>query len=289
MHICIIADDVSVYSKKRFLKEAAKAGHTLSFVSWKRLTFNGERDTLSTGKNVLLEDFDVVILRSSADAITPLHLVVEYCKDKKICLLNSTLYDRLKHTNKLNQQVVFRAHNIPCLETLYGERLNFSSIKGSLGLPFVAKIAIGSHGKQVFKIRSSQEFSQFTEDRKQDRQLYLFQKYHKISGDYRVFVIGKNVFGAVKRIAPKGEWRTNVRGSLHERAEGEKRVMVLARSIGEKLGVDFAGLDILIDSTGKARVIEINTTAQFHVFEKIFPEINIVEKTLELLKQKAAL
>ena len=237
---------------------------------------------------MLLEDFDAVILRSSADAITPLHLVVEYCKNKKICLLNSALYARLNYTNKLNQQVIFRAYNIPCLETLYGEKLTFTTIKKEFGLPFVAKIAIGSHGKQVFKIHSSQEFSRFIKDRAQDHKLYLFQKYHEIPGDYRVFIVGQEVFGAVKRVAPKGEWRTNVRGSLHERVEGEKRVIALAQSIGKKLGIDFAGIDILIDSSGKARVIEINTTAQFHVFEKVFPEINIVKKTLAFLEKKSS-
>ena len=55
-----------------------------------------------------------------------------------------------------------------------------------------------------------------------------------------------------------------------------------AKKIIEKTSLEFAGLDILIDSTGKPRLIEINTMACFKVFDKIYPEINIAKKTIAL-------
>ena len=287
MRICIIIDDISAYSSKRFSEEAEQSGHELAFVSWKDLVFDGGENTISINQGILLDTFGAVILRGSADSITPLSLVAEYCKNKAIPLLNDQLYVRLQNTNKLRQQILFQANDIPCLETLYGEKLAFAAVKKRLGVPFIAKIANGSLGKQVFKIRSREEFLQFTETRSADHQLYIFQKYYEISGDYRVFVIGKDVFGSVKRIAPKGEWRTNVRGAKHERTENETQVLALAASVGEKLAIDFAGIDILIDASGQARVIEINTMAQFKVFESVFPEINVVGKTLELLEKKS--
>lgn len=286
MHICVIIEDISAYSSKRFSEEATRASHELSFVSWKDLVFDGGENTISINQKILLDTYDAVILRSSVNSITPLSLVVEYCKKKAIPLLNDQLYTRLQNTNKLRQQILFQANDIPCLETLYGEKLTFSAVKKKFGVPFIAKIANGSLGKQVLKIRSQKEFLQFTKARTVDHQLYIFQKYYKISGDYRTFVIGQEVFGSVKRIAPQGEWRTNVRGAKYERAENEMRVLALATSIGKKLVIDFAGIDILIDASGQARVIEINTMAQFKVFENVFPEINVVKKTLELLEKK---
>ncbi|MEK9151705.1 MAG: hypothetical protein AAB547_03680 [Patescibacteria group bacterium] len=286
MRICIIIDDASAYSSKRFSEEAARVGHELSFVSWKDLVFDGGKNTISTGRGTLLDSFDAAVLRSSVNSITPLSLVAEYCKNKDVPLLNDRLYLRLQNTNKLRQQILFQTNDIPCLETFYGERLAFPAVKKRLGVPFVAKIANGSLGKQVFKIRSQKEFLRFTKTRERDRQLYIFQKYYRISGDYRVFIIGENVFGPVKRTAPKGEWRTNVWGAKHERAGNETRVLALASSVGKKLDIDFAGIDILIDVSGQARVIEINTMAQFKVFENVFPEINVVGEILKLLGKK---
>jgi len=286
MHVCVITDDPSTYSAKRFLEEALLAGHKITFASWPEIVFSGRKNTISINQKTLLDSYDAIILRSSVRSITPLSLVVEYCKAKNIPLLNDRLYMRLQNTNKLRQQILFQTENIPCLETLYGENLTFLEVKKKLHLPFIAKIANGSLGKQIFKIHSPEEFRTFARARKKDRQLYLFQKYYKISGDYRAFIIGKNEFGAVKRIAPQGEWKTNMRGARHERATALPQVMELTRLIRKKLNIDFAGIDILIDASGQARLIEINTMAQFKVFESIFPEINIVQKTLALLAKK---
>lgn len=286
MHICIITDDPTTHSAKRFLEEASHAGHKISCASWQELVFNGKENTISINQKILLDTFDAVILRSSVRSITPLSLVTEYCLNKKLPLLNGQLYSRLQNTNKLRQQILFQINNIPCLETLYGEKLPFSTIRKQLGIPFVAKIANGSLGKQVFKIHSQREFATFSQARKRDHQLFLFQKYYEIPGDYRVFIIGDRVFGAVKRIAPEGAWKTNVRGAKHKRAPKATRVLTLANLVRKKLGVDFAGIDILIDSSGKARVIEINTMAQFKVFENVFPEINVARETIRTLEKK---
>ncbi len=286
MHICIITDNPSAYSAKRFLGEALFAGHKITFAPWSEIVFNGGKNTISINQKILLDSYDAIILRSSVRSLTPLSLVVEYCKAKNIPLLNNQLYMRLQNTNKLRQQILFQIENIPCLETLYGENLTFLELKKRLRLPFIAKIADGSLGKQVFKIHSQEEFSQFTLARKKDRRLYLFQKYYKISRDYRVFIIGKEIFGAVQRIAPQGEWRTNMRGAKHMRATGSLKITRLAKLIRKKLNIDFAGIDILIDTSGHARLIEINTMAQFKVFENTFPEINIAKKTFAVLANK---
>ena len=126
---------------------------------------------------------------------------------------------------------------------------------------------------------------QFINKRKKDRQNYIFQKFYKISGDYRVFIVGKKVFGPLKRIAPQGEWLTNMRGSRHERAQQKEQIFKFAKMFSQKINLEFAGLDILIDSSGKSRIIEFNTMACFKVFDEVYPEINIAKKTIELLKK----
>ncbi|MDO8240550.1 MAG: hypothetical protein Q7T51_01000 [Candidatus Moranbacteria bacterium] len=288
MRICVITDSASSYASKRFLAESLLLNIDLTFVSWKDIFFNGESGDVffDTDSQISIKKFDAVVLRSSLASITPQSLLVEYCQSQKIPLLNDIFYSRYQSTNKLRQQMLFSSKNIPCLKTIYSETAPFSYLKKSLGLPFVAKMASGSLGKQVFKICSESEFELFIKNRKRDRKLYIFQKFYKNTGDYRMFIIGKEIFGPVKRIAKKGEWITNLAGSTHARAPKNKKTTTLVEDLAKKIGLEFGGIDVLIDSKGVARIIEINTMAQFKVFESVFPEINIAQKTLLLLKSR---
>jgi len=282
MHICVITDNATSHSSKRFLKEARFNNIEMTFVPWKDVFLN-KAGVLLCAK-MPLKNFDALILRSSVTSLTPSILVVEYCKYYNIRLLNEKFYFRYQTVNKLRQQIIFQMEKIPCLKIFYGENVSFSFLRKELGLPFIAKLATGSLGKQVFKISSKKEFESFFRQQKADKQLCLFQKFYRIDADYRVFIVGKRVFGPVKRIAPKGEWKTNARGAKHERAEKQERVLALAMSIAKKTGIEFAGVDILIDSANKPRVIEINTMADFRVFDEVYPEINIAKKTISLLE-----
>lgn len=285
MQICIITDNPTSHASKSFLKEASFSSIKTIFVPWKDMLFDFEKNDVLVNRRIHLKEFSAVILRSSETSLTPASLIVDYCDNNSIRLLNKDFYLRYQSVNKLRQQLIFQIKKIPCLKTVYSETISFPFLKKKLGLPFIAKLASGSLGKQVFKINSDKEFLQFMLRIKKDRQPYLFQKFYKVAADYRVFIVGNKVFGPLKRIAPKGEWRTNIRGAKHERAEEKKQVLKLAKTFQEKTGIEFAGLDILIDSVKKPRIIEINTMACFKVFDEIYPKINIAKKTIDLLRQ----
>lgn len=284
MRICIITDNKKSHSSKKFEEEALSRKDRIFFATWKGISFNGTSFLLN--KKIHLKKFDSVILRSSSTSPLPLSLILDYCVHNNIRLLNKSFYLRYQSVNKLRQQSIFKEKKIPCLKTVYGEKQSYSSLKETLGVPFVSKLANGSLGRQVFKINSKRDFDKFTSERKKDRQLYLFQKFYPSMRDYRVFIVGRKVFGPVKRTAPEGEWLTNIKGSRHERAEEKKQVIKLAKAFTLKTNIEFAGLDILIDSSGKPRMIEINTMACFKIFDRIFPEINIAKETLRLLASK---
>ena len=79
-----------------------------------------------------------------------------------------------------------------------------------------------------------------------------------IGEDLRVLVAGGRVVGAIKRRAPRGEWRTNV-------AFGAQRLPVvpspeargLALAATDAIGADFVGVDLLPGDQGHT-IIEIN-------------------------------
>jgi ribosomal protein S6--L-glutamate ligase len=283
MRICIITDNKKSYASKKFLQEARLKNIAVTTTPRKAITLS--ELGLLLNKKIPLTKFDAVILRSSKNALLPGILITEYCKHNGVRLLNETFYLRYQTVNKLRQQLLFQTKKLPHLKTLYGENISFSLLKKEFGVPFVAKFSIGSLGRQVFKVTSKIALEQIIKKQKDEKQLCLFQKFYPAGIDYRVFIVGEKIFGPMKRFAPAGEWKTNIPGSKHARAEKEKKATNLARLFLKKTGIEFAGLDILIDSSGKARLIEINTMACFEVFEKIFPEINIAKETIALLEK----
>jgi RimK family alpha-L-glutamate ligase len=285
MRICKITDEIDSYASSRFRREALVNNIKIVFAARKDFFFDSSKDKLFLNKRSPLDKFDAVILRSPEISLMPGNFIVDYCEHKKIRLLNKKFYLRFQSMNKLRQQLLFQMFHISSLKTIYSEAASFIFLKTRLGLPFVAKLANGSLGKQVFKINSPKEFVKFIQERKRDKQIYLFQKFYATDGDYRVFIVGKEVLGPVKRMAPRGDWRSNIKGATHERAEENKQVLQLAKEVLKKTGIEFAGLDILIDKKGAARMIEMNTMAHFKVFDEVFPEINIAKKIIQLLKK----
>ena len=81
--------------------------------------------------------------------------------------------------------------------------------------------------------------------------------------DVRAFVVGAHVEGAIERIAPPGEFRTNVH--LGAKATpvvlGEATEAVAVRA-AKLLGLDYAGVDLL-ETKGGPVVLEVNGTPLF--------------------------
>lgn len=81
--------------------------------------------------------------------------------------------------------------------------------------------------------------------------------------DLRAFVVGGVVEAAIERVAPPGEFRTNVHlgGCAREVALGEEAARI-AISAARALGLDYAGVD-LVETAGGMQVLEVNGTPLF--------------------------
>ncbi|AKK11646.1 ATP-grasp domain-containing protein [Corynebacterium uterequi] len=131
-----------------------------------------------------------------------------------------------------------------------------------LGYPLVVKPTRSSWGKGILRVDSRDELLAAlvaAEDRD-----VLIQAWHPGgSDDYRLFVVGRRVVAAMQRHAPVGQLAANV--SAGGRAEAftptaEQARLAVAAARG--LGLDVAGIDLLIDGD-RAVVLEVNSNAQF--------------------------
>jgi len=77
--------------------------------------------------------------------------------------------------------------------------------------------------------------------------------------DLRVFVVGGRVLGAIERIAPAGDWRTNVAiGGVARAVDLPASLAAMAVQAASAVGADYAGVDLLPARDGSTCVLEVN-------------------------------
>lgn len=138
-----------------------------------------------------------------------------------------------------------------------------------LGLPFIIKEAFGSFGRQVYLARSLAEARALVTER--PGVPMLFQRFVAESAgqDLRVYVVGGRVIGAMRRVGAEGDFRANVAAGGHAEAwrlSGQEEALAL-RSCAA-LGLDFAGVDLLLSKEGPL-LCEVNSNAHFRALEAL--------------------
>ncbi|AEM39556.1 alpha-L-glutamate ligase, RimK family [Pyrolobus fumarii 1A] len=210
-------------------------------------------------------DPDAVIVRSlgmntSLEQFLSRLTVLAFLEEMGIPVINPWLPTLIARTKMLTTLFLAKA-GIPVPPTLLTESLGvtlhyvrewgsvvFKPLTGSLGLGAFKADDIDT----AYHVASM--FLSFS------RPVYM-QAFIPKSGnsDKRVFVVGDSVVAAARRVAPPGEWKTNVaRGGKVEPTtldEEEERIAVKAV---KALGLYYAGVDIARGTDDKLVVFEVN-------------------------------
>ena len=126
------------------------------------------------------------------------------------------------------------------------------------------KRTIGTNGLHMSRVSSDDPVGPLIGDAHSFVQEFLEESGGRPS-DVRVYVVGGEIVGAMRRHAPDGDWRTNVAlggdvdGITDELGERPRRLATEATAV---LGLDLAGVDLMpID--GEWYILEVNATAGF--------------------------
>lgn len=130
--------------------------------------------------------------------------------------------------------------------------------------PFVMKLLSGTQGIGVMLVRDPKEAGPIIDTLSELRQIICLQKYLPNPGeDIRIFVIGDEAVGAMKRKAAPNEWRSNIHmggsGVAYQLSADEKETAIRA---AKAVGVEVAGVDI-ISVSNQPYVIEVNASPGF--------------------------
>ncbi|MFC6942754.1 RimK/LysX family protein [Salinirubellus sp. GCM10025818] len=126
------------------------------------------------------------------------------------------------------------------------------------------KPTIGTNGRRLSIVSPDEAVGARIADRRSFVQEFLEGSDDRPS-DVRVYVVGGEIVGAMRRHAPEGDWRTyvalggEVEGVTDQLGRAPSRLAVEATSV---LGLDLAGVD-LMPVDGEWYILEVNATAGF--------------------------
>ncbi len=158
--------------------------------------------------------------------------------------------------DKIKQTALFNLLEIPHPRTrvFYGKRQK-NAITDYFKFPFIGKIPKGSAmGRGVYLIRKKDDLISYCSLTK----AAYIQEYLPIDRDIRVVVIGNKVVHAYWRIAPPGEFRSNVAvGGTVSLDTVPQKALDLSLYTANKCGWDDVGIDIC-EHDGMFYVLEAN-------------------------------
>lgn len=138
-----------------------------------------------------------------------------------------------------------------------------SDVVKTLGFPVVVKECFGSFGAQVYLARDFSELLKIVNEHSTSPLLFQELIQTSFGRDIRINVVGHKVCAAMLRESKNGDFRSNVTlggGTLPYSPTDAECELAIAAS--KRLGLDFAGIDILFGENGPL-LCEVNSNAHF--------------------------
>ena len=164
-----------------------------------------------------------------------------------------------------------------------------------LGFPVVVKNNTGSFGFGICLCKEPEQFEDLVElvyHNNPQAQLLLQEYIHDSHrADLRVYVIGGQVVGCMKRTASKG-FKANIhKGGVSSPYPLTPRIERLAKEAASVCGLDVAGVDLLFEGQDY-KICEVNSSPKFSGLEQVTGPViaeRLIDFILEKVKEKKSL
>lgn len=271
--LCFRSYDAYDFKTELRLKEAAEErGHEATLLQVPLMSFHPEGNILLEGAP--LRPFDGFISRARViDQVENRLFVLKQLEEQGHCVLNG--YEALVQSkNKWFATEALKKSGLAILPTwvVEDEAVALQTAE-TIGYPVVVKAPYGTFGLSVEKAENPEELRE---------KLWRFWKPSFITPlllqafvseaggkDLRINVVGDRVVGAIERSAVSGDFRANMElGGTAEAYEPSPELAILALNAVRALGLDYAGVDLILTSKGPA-ILEVNGNPGFLRITKI--------------------
>jgi tetrahydromethanopterin:alpha-L-glutamate ligase len=159
------------------------------------------------------------------------------------------------------------------------EALSIAEAELKNGHHLISKPLFGSQGEGIRRLEKKTDLIWLTSS----RGVYYLQRFVHCLGDgfsdHRIFVINGQVVSAMRRRGKS--WLNNVaQGASCEWIDADSEMARLAVEATKTLGMDYAGVDIMLDKEGRYTVIEVNSIPAWKGLQSVC-DVNIADLLAE--------
>lgn len=278
---------IQILQKK--LLEQDMQSDAVSFDDIELYIDNSGVTAIIAGKNLM--EYSTVFFRRVGEFRNLAHIVALLAKKNGITFFDN-LYVVTNEPGKLKQTVVLALNGVPVPKTYFAGRYDMKNIENAskyLGFPIVAKISKSRKGKGIYLAKNKKELEDITKENVKEE--ILLQSFIPNDFDYRILVLGDEVACVEKRIRKdKNEFRNNVSLGATEEFVSinsiSKYILDLAVDAAKKADIQVAGVDVVVDPSGKAFIFEVNRAPAFTHDDTISNELNKLVEFLKKCEQK---
>ena len=292
MNITILSRNKNLYSTNRLFNAGTKRGHNIIIVDYLRCYVNiGQNQSAIYYDGKKLNNCDAVLPRIGASQTSYGTAIVRQFEMMGNYCINTS--DGIKSSrDKLRSLQVLAKHGIDMPITGYASHtMDIHDVIEKVGkTPLIMKLLQGTQGNGMVLAETMKAAESVMNAFKQVDADILVQEFIKESSgiDIRAIVVGDKVVAAMQRVAPVGEFRSNVhRGATTQHidlTEEEEEIAIASTNI---LGLNIAGVDLMRSKRGPL-VLEVNSSPGLQGIELLTGAdvageiISFIENTVEV-------
>lgn len=272
MRVVILSRNKQLHSIRRLLDEARKAKLQCDVIDPLdcQLMIDGKRSEILA--HAPLPRYDVVLPRIGTSITNYGLAVVKHFENLGVPVINGSQAIAESRDKMRCLQVLSKAGVRVPPTVLTRSTRNLRSVLDTIrGIPAILKVIKGTQGRGVMILNTEVSLRSVLETMLSLEEDVLIQRFiaEGAGRDYRAFVVGDRVVAAMMRMAPKGEFRSNIhRGGEGTLVKLPKRFEKIAIRSARVLGLQVAGVDLMESKAGPV-VLEVNSSPGFEGIERV--------------------
>jgi len=272
----ITVRNMQYHPNRRLMEAAAERGHTVirvhPYQGWPGFQNQGEAVFLQGGEKKVP---DAVMPRQGADVGSSCLALIRQFELLNIPVVNDFEAVRISRHQFYTLQALSSV-GIPFPDSIFINSADgfFRAVKDLGGYPVVVKQVSRRQGRGVMKVDSAALacaiIADHLEKPQKERRGLLIQRYLPLSGrqDIRVLIVGQQVAGAQVLKPIPGDFRANFHLSGQSRLfEMTPEIDDLSIRAARAIGLDIAGVDLMVEKGGSPQVGEVNYAPGFKGLE----------------------